>query len=197
MKPLRYIILTAIFLISNSYGWDKLESYGENVVTVFYKEITLEKAEEVILKIEKIKSASKDPILLLLTTTGGHGGLIISNYIQVISNRVDVLVVGPCNSGGTILLSSATGKRYMVNDVVLGIHIPDQNNDSKMIKLYTKMYYDFYEKHCNLSESNIIELKKTGYAYFNAKSALSNGIVDEIINANKKAKAPIKAKVTK
>ena len=188
MRYLKYIFI-ALSVISNLFAWDSVGSYNKNnVVSVICDEITLEESGRIISEIEKITKINKDPILIQLSTTGGHGGLIVGNYLQIIDNVVDIVVVGPCNSGGTLLLGSATGKRYMTSNSIIGLHIPEDTLNTRLSKLYTKLYYEFIGSKFSLEKSNLDTLQNTGLAYFTKKTAITNGIVDEVINDKLKNK---------
>jgi len=190
MRYLKYIF-AMVLSINHLFAWEGLGSYNKsNVVTIICDEITLEESKKVISEIKKITEINKDPILLQLSTTGGHGGLLVGNYIQIIDNVVDIIVIGPCNSGGTLLLGSATGKRYMLSNAIIGLHIPHNSSNTELSNLYKELYYDFIETRFHLEKPRIDTLKNTGLVYFTKKTVIINGIVDEVVSEKKQQIKP-------
>lgn len=127
---------------------------------------------------------SKKPIELYIQTDGGIVGCAhaIIDTMRMIEAPVNVYALGECASAGTLILISATGKRFAGPYTEISPHINygsdkkefsydkmDRERDIKLYQSTTKIPIDW------------IKPDQNRFYYFNSEEALKYGLIDEIL----------------
>lgn len=132
-----------------------------------------------------------EPIHLFISSNGGLGSIMLSNFIMKLRSPVDTYALGSCWSGATMLLAAGTGRRYAFKNSRIGIHVPlgslnldKENQEWACEKVNQRMYEDFWK--------SVARLPKEYYPFkgevkicFTLEEALEYGIIDEIIDEHR------------
>ena len=147
-------------------------------------------AEEIVAKLAYLdKKDPGVPIDLYIETSGGRGYGPVALFIQTMKSPVNTHALDWCNSAGTYLLASGTGKRYAFKSSRITIHTvgldeEDDDIESETYKYNNQLLYAETEFWSNLTKvpKEIYEAKDDTYFYLTANEALDFGLIDEIID---------------
>lgn len=133
---------------------------------------------------------TKKPITIILNTYGGdlYQALGMTDLIKTQSNPVHILCVGPVMSAGTIILQAAD-VRAMTPQSYLMMHYGQDASDSEQLLLHnTRLLKEIKNlfKTKTKASPRTINGWFTKDTYYNASQCLSSGLVDKVINYEKK-----------
>jgi ATP-dependent Clp protease, protease subunit len=145
-------------------------------------------ATEVMQKIKFLESLDQNkPINLYINTAGGYGGIMLSNYLQTVSCKVNTIALDLCASAGCEVLTSGTGKRQAFSSSRIIVHIVTNSNDDRddqefsSINQQDKVNIIFWKKYSKLPETYYSHRDNEIFYCLTAEEAKQYGIIDEII----------------
>jgi ATP-dependent Clp protease protease subunit len=126
------------------------------------------------------------PIDLYIDTPGGSGGEMLSSFIHSIGSPVNVYALDYCCSAGTVVLASATGRRFAFSTSRIVVHIAFSESCPEDDKTYSpeaqEMYiYGLFWKNFSTLPEEFYSVDEDRYYNLTAAQALEFGIIDEII----------------
>jgi len=148
-----------------------------------------------------VLDAFNAPISISLCTDGGDmgSGLAIYDLIKTAQNKVTIDVMGNAHSIGALILQAADHRRILPNSTIMlhqGAMFTVGENKFKAaeisehasdLKQKNEKYYQIIADATDgkLSFKDVVRVCKKD-TYYSAEEALSNGLVDEIIQPTKK-----------
>lgn len=155
-------------------------------------------ANTIIAQLLFLQSADeKKDINIYINSPGGsaYAGMAIYDTIRHLKPDVSTIAVGTAASAATLLLAAGTrGKRYSLPHSVIHIHQPmgqlggqasDIEIDAKEILRLKKLYADTLAKHTAQKPSRVLKDIDRDF-YMTAKEAKEYGIIDKVLDAEKK-----------
>lgn len=140
---------------------------------------------------------SEAPIQIYINSPGGqvYAGLAIYDTMQMISNPINTVAVGVTASFGTVLLAAGTkGQRFALPHATMHIHQPlggaqGQATDieiqaNEILRLRSKLN-QILADHTGQPVDKIKEDTERDY-WLNAEQATAYGLVDKVLEPNKK-----------
>jgi ATP-dependent Clp protease protease subunit len=140
---------------------------------------------------------SQAPIQMYINSPGGqvYAGLAIYDTMQMISNPINTVAVGVTASFGTVLLTAGTpGQRFALPHATMHIHQPlggaqGQATDieiqaNEILRLRSKLN-QILADHTGQPVDKIKEDTERDY-WLNAEEATEYGLVDRVLEPNKK-----------
>jgi len=136
-------------------------------------------AKDIISQLIVISARDSDaPIDLHIRTEGGWGSDAFSvvDVMRSIDAPVNVYAMGEVHSAGLILLSAATGTRYVQPNALLGYHslAPDEERE------WADRYQSFFRAYTDLPKE-WIEDRSDSMFYMTAEEAIDYGVADELV----------------
>lgn len=140
---------------------------------------------------------SETPIQMYINSPGGqvYAGLAIYDTMQMISNPINTVAVGVTASFGTVLLTAGTkGQRFALPHATMHIHQPlggaqGQATDieiqaNEILRLRSKLN-QILADHTGQPVDKVKEDTERDY-WLNAEQATAYGLVDKVLEPNKK-----------
>ncbi len=140
---------------------------------------------------------SKKEISLYINSPGGvsQAGLAILDTLQLVKCPVSTICIGLCASAAALILAGGSqGKRYILPNSKVMIHQPwgGINGQITEIEIYLKegvkdrdKYAQLIAKFCDKKVEQVLsDIERDNY--MNAEEAVKYGIVDSILNKQKK-----------
>ena len=139
-----------------------------------------------------LDSINYDEINLYISSPGGSivAGLAIYDTINMITSKVNTIVIGMAASMAAFILASGTGKRKALPNAEIMIHQPyggmegvatDIDIQARRLLRTKEKLNQMLAQLCNKDISKIEKDTERDY-YMNASEALEYQIIDEIVN---------------
>jgi ATP-dependent Clp endopeptidase proteolytic subunit ClpP len=131
---------------------------------------------------------STKPINLYLKTNGGwiEDAFTIINAMNSITAPVNVWCIAGVQSAGSLILVSATGRRYAYEYSYISIHANRKKAERpySQDEQWTRIYEDIFKKHSKIPKE-WYPLTDNNQYYISPKEALEFGVIDSIVKNNK------------
>ena len=138
-----------------------------------------------------LDSLNSNDINIYISSPGGSivSGLAIYDTINMISSKVNTIVIGMAASMAAFILASGTGKRKALPNAEIMIHQPyggmegvasDIDIQAKRLLRTKERIIQLLAIHCKKDVQQIEKDTERDY-YMNAKEALDYNLIDEII----------------
>ena len=192
------IIPTVIDKVNNSERvYDIYSRLLKDRIIIINGEINNELANSVVAQLLFLDSLNNEEISIYINSPGGSvtDGMAIYDTMNFINSDVSTIGMGLCASMGAFLLSSGTkGKRYALPNCEVMIHQPlgGAQGQATEIKIAAEHILKTKDKLNQILSNNtgkeldIIEKDTDRDNFMAANEALNYGIIDKIIEKNKK-----------
>ena len=192
------IIPTVIDKVNNSERvYDIYSRLLKDRIIIINGEINNELANSVVAQLLFLDSLNNEEISIYINSPGGSvtDGMAIYDTMNFINSEVSTIGMGLCASMGAFLLSSGTkGKRYALPNCEVMIHQPlgGAQGQATEIKIAAEHILKTKDKLNQILSNNtgkeldIIEKDTDRDNFMAANEALNYGIIDKIIEKNKK-----------
>lgn len=171
------------------------EFYNTRTVLLFGN-IDKETADAIMLQLLHLNHVSKDPIKLLIDSSGGeiNSGLLIYDILSSLDTEVDLFCTGQAASiAAWILASGQKGHRFILRHSYTMIHEPrslskvggfvtDIENMSKKDLITKEKLNDILAYHTGRTVKEINKLTKLDY-YMDAEESVKFGICDKVVDS--------------
>lgn len=143
-------------------------------------------------RIKGLAKANPDGIRLVYNGPGGNvfGGNLIRNAIESVKSHVTFDIVGLCASMGPVIMTAADKVR-IANNAFIMVHAPSgsvwgnakaMEQSAKVLRSIEKNFISIFKAKTGKTEEELKEWLIDDN-WFDAEEALSEGIVDEVIDA--------------
>lgn len=153
------------------------ESFFAQRAIVSTTDVNAEFSKRVIAQLLVLDGRETAPIDFYLRTEGGWeaDAFAVIDTIRALQSPVNIHGMGEVHSAGAMILATATGRRIVYENTVVGFHEvgPDEE------EIFEQRYLKLWEKYAQLPQE-WLESRNEEMQYFTAEEAVEMGVADEI-----------------
>ncbi len=164
-------------------SFDKDDPLLKNRQILISSSINENVAKEVTSKLLYLDSINHDSISVLISSNGGWGNCArqIIEMFGLIKSPVNTIAVGYCYSSASLILVSATGRRFAAPNTLIMIHanLAISKEEQSQENYYNHWYEDVWKNSTNIP-SKWYPMTNDKEYYLNTDDAIKYKVIDQV-----------------